>query len=94
MKRFTITGKNVFRDNQERIYYVRLNDGTLISVENDPQIMAIIAWSQSSIEHRKEFIQRKFPHIIENFDIDWNDLKEEIKAEIINYQKSKMEIKA
>ena len=36
MKKYTITGKSVFRDNQTGLFYVDLNSGMRITVENNP----------------------------------------------------------
>ena len=96
MKRFTITGKKVFRDNQEKIYYVTLNDGTMITVENNPETMAILAWSQASSTERYEFLRRNLPFENARLGMEnrsFSELNQVIQEKLIEYQKSKMEKK-
>ena len=96
MKRFTITGKKVFRDNQEGVFYVLLNDDTtMIQVENNPEDMAVLAWNQSTGRHRWEWLRREFPEQNSDLICDWDyqRLPEPMKQKLIEYQKSKMEIK-
>lgn len=94
MKRFTITGKKVFRDNQEGVFYVLLNDDTtMIQVENNPEDMAVLAWNQATQSHKLDFL------MLNKFDIHYGsdtfmNLPQPIKEKLIEYQKSKMEIKA
>ncbi len=99
MKRFTITGKKVFRDNQEGVFYVLLNDDTtMIQVENNPEDMAVLAWNQSDQKHRLGFLKRNFHNqTFWNTDYmnkSYDELPLDVKTELIAYQKSKMEIKA
>lgn len=90
-RRFEVTGKKVFRDNQEGIFYVLLNDGKTISVENNPETLANIAWHQSSLEHRKEFISKFFNgKYQEMVNKDWIDITNDMKDRIITYQAEKL----
>lgn len=99
MKRFTITGKKVFRDNQEGVFYVLLNDDTtMIQVENNPEDMAVLAWNQSTQEHRYEFLKKNNFDLMESWGklsrSEFVDLPSSVKDVLIGYQKSKMGIKA
>jgi hypothetical protein len=99
LKRFTITGKKVFRDNQEGVFYVLLNDDTtMIQVENNPEDMAVLAWNQSGLGHKEEYIKKNFPQY-QNVGVPlwvrtWSELPNDVQESVITYQKSKMEIKA
>lgn len=93
MKKYTITGKNVFRDNQEGIFYVDLNSGMRITVENNPEIMAAIAWNDAGISDKSIFLQKHGVIDIDYLSYGFRFLPNEIKNALIEYQKSKMEIK-
>ena len=89
-KRFTTTGKNVFRDNLEGIYYVSLNDGKMITVENSAEVLATLAWSQASDRAKTEFLRRNNEARIPYIDMGFTQLPQTIKDALIEYQKSKM----
>lgn len=97
MKKYTVTGKNVFRDNQQSVFYVMLNSDTMIQVENNPEDMACLAWNQASSIQRSDFIMKHFPHW--NYESvliakqEYSELLQTVKDKLIEYQKSKMENK-
>ena len=94
MKRFTTTGKNVFRDNQENLYYVTLNDGIMITVEPNADTLACIAWSQAITNERRTFLKTIKLDPIDSLDVlvgvEYYHLPDYVMVCLQEYQKSKM----
>lgn len=96
MKKYTVTGKNVFRDNQTGLFYVDLNTGMRITVENNPETMATIAWNEANGDSRFQFLRSYGFEQFTRFGIervDFKDLYPEMKEKLIEYQKKCMEKK-
>ena len=90
-KRFIVTGKDAYYDTLEKCWYVYIH-GVKTQVKTI-QEMAYWAWTTTSESNRKEFLKRLGdPRYNTLFLMDYQDLPEEVRAKILEYQQDKAKV--
>lgn len=92
-KRNIITGKDVFYDTLEKVFYVYV--GNERQAVSDLSEIAYLSWTHADIEDRREFMKRHFDVTkYDEFIITsmYQDLPKEVQAKILEYQQEKAKV--